>query len=715
MDMKKTINQRGIAMGILFSFLLFFLIYRIFYIQVIDAAVLQEKAKNIWNHSTILEPERGSISDRNYESLAYNGTAYTVVAILSESFPNHVKDKELTAKQLSPILKMDKEVLSLLLSKDVYQVELRPGGWKIDKEKADQIKELNLPGIILREQTKRYYPNHSLAAYVLGFVNYDNEAIMGLEKEYNEILSGEPGKLKVMKDLKGYQLPDGEELFQPAIDGSDLVLTIDKTIQQYVESALDKAQGMYKPKKMVAIVADPKTGEILAMSNRPSYNPNEYWSIEDYRNYAIQYQYEPGSTFKIVTLAASIEEGLFNPTETYQSGTIKVPGKTIRDHNDGKGWGEITFLEGVQRSSNVAFVHLGYERLGKEKLFSYIDRFGFGHLTEIDLPNEIEGIMKKPEESYPLDVAAISFGQGVAVTPIQQVMAVSAVANGGNLMEPYLVKEIKDSKTGEVLQKNEPVIKRRVISEETAKKTSEILETVVSFGTQKPGYIEGYHVAGKTGTAQKIGPDGTYLKNKNIASFIGFAPSYNPKLIVYVAVDEPDLEIPYYGSTIAAPIFKEIMQNSLRYLKVPIDSSKEMDNKFEETVRMQDYIGQSVVTGKTELIQMDLSPIVIGNGSAILEQHPKKGVSISKNTNVYLITVPKKEWKIPDLRGKSLLDALEFCSVLNIEVRFSGNGIVYDQSIKPGTLYQKGEKLKLMLKDPKELLNSPTDHTEAKN
>ncbi|GBF11985.1 penicillin-binding protein [Tepidibacillus sp. HK-1] len=698
MKTKQLINRRAIFAGIGITFLFFVLISRSFYIQSVEATMLKEKAKNIWNRNTTIEPKRGTIFDRNEDRLAYNAPAYTVVAILSNEYKNHVTDPLNTALKLSPILKMEQNDLYTLLTKQAFQVELRPGGWKIDKDTADKIKALNLPGIILKEETKRYYPNNSLAAYVLGFINYDNKAIMGLESQYDQQLRGEPGQLKVMKDLKGYELPDGEELFQPVKDGQDLKLTIDKTIQQYVESALDKAETMYNPKRMVAIVADPHTGEILAMSNRPTFNPNQYWNIENYSNNAINFQFEPGSTFKIVTLAAAIEEGKFNPNETYQSGRIQVPGKVIRDHNGGRGWGTISFLEGVQRSSNVAFVHLGYERLGKEKLFSYINDFGFGQKTGIDLPNESVGIMKDVKQAYPLDVAAMSFGQGVAVTPIQQVMAVSAVANGGKLMQPYLVKEISDPKTHKVIVKNEPIVKKRVISEETAKKTREVLEKVVDFG-EKPGYIEGYHVAGKTGTAQKIGPDGKYLKNKNIVSFIGFAPANDPKLIVYVAVDEPDLEIPYYGSTVAAPIFKEIMQNSLRYLKVPIDSNESIQKQKAEIVKIPDFINQPLVNAKNSLIEKQILPIVIGNGKKVLQQFPEKDTEMAKGERAYLITVPKGEWKVPHFIGKSLREVLEISSILDINIQIKGSGIVISQSLSPDTPYQ-GQKIEVELIDP---------------
>ena len=706
--MKKNINKRSIWVGVGVTALFLVLILRIFYIQIVDAAMLQEKAENIWDQSTVLQPKRGTIYDRNNQPLAYNAVAYSVVAILSKSYENHVQDPNMTAAKLAPILKVDQNELYASLTKKSYQVELKNGGRKIDQDTAEQIRALKLPGIFLREETKRYYPNRSLASYLLGFVNYKidektNEekqvGAMGVEAQYDQQLRGEPGELKVKRDRKGYQLPDGEELFKPAKNGNELVLTIDKTIQQYVENALDKAEAMYHPKKMTAIVANPKTGEILAMSERPSYDPNEYWNIEDYRNYMTSYQFEPGSTFKIVTLAASIQEGVFNPNEKYQSGSISVPGKVIKDHNNGRGWGTISYLEGVQRSSNVAFVHLGYERLGKEKLFSYISDFGFNQKTGIDLPGETVGVMRRPEEARPLDVASISFGQGVAVTPIQQVMAVSAVANGGYLMKPYLVSEIRDPKTNKVISKTEPAVQKQVISEETARKTREVLEKVVQFDNQ-PGYIEGYHVAGKTGTAQIANPNGSgYLKGKYIVSFIGFAPANDPKLLTYVVVEEPNVgNTPYFGSTIAAPIFKDIMQNSLRYLKVPMDTKEEITANHQKRVPLENVTNQSVATVEKRLKVNNMNPVVIGKGKTVLAQYPKPGTLVASDEHIYLITVPKEEILIPDVKGKSLREAMEYCTALGISIKPIGSGFVADQSPAANTPYT-GQILEIKLED----------------
>lgn len=705
---KKGLNKRSLIVGVGFTLLFLVLIARSFYIQTVDATMLKEKARNIWNSSSVLDPKRGTIFDRNDERLAYNAPAYTVIAILSNKYNNYIVDPMQTANKLAPVLKMNESTLYSLLTKDVYQVELRPGGWKIDKEMAEEVESLGLPGIILREEVKRYYPNNSLASHLIGFVDYENKAIMGIENQYNEELSGEQGQIKVMKDLKGYGLPDTEEIYPPK-DGNNIVLTIDKTIQQYVESALDKAMALYKPQKMTAIVANPKTGEILALSNRPDFNPNEYWSIQDYRNYATQYPFEPGSTFKIVTLAAAVEENLFNPEEKYQSGRWTIGKSVVPDHNNGQGWGKISFLEGVQRSSNVAFAILGYERLGKEKLFNYIQQFGFGQSTGIDISNEAKGIMHDIRQVSDIGVANIAFGQGVSVTPIQQVMAVSAIANGGYLMRPYLVKEIRDPKTDEIIQSKEPTVVRRVVSEKTAKETREILEKVVEFG-QKPGFIEGYHVAGKTGTAQII-ENGRYSNNKYIVSYIGFAPANDPSLIIYVAVDQPDLDVPYYGSTIAAPIFKEIMQNSLRYLKVSPDIQKENQIKEVPSIVMGNYEKQPIVSSKYDLVDKGLIPVIIGDGNVVIKQFPKESTMINSGETVYLITVPKDQYTVPNLVGKSLREAITLCTILEIPFEIDGNGVVVEQSIAPESIYKAGT-LKIKLQEP-QALHGSSDTNQA--
>ncbi len=704
MDSAKRIRRRSLLIGIIISIIFFLLLINAFLIQTINADRYREQAASNWNNSYVLEPERGTIYDRNGVPLADNTPTYTVIAILAKNNPARISDPVAAAEQLSPIINMTESSIISLLTKDSYQVELRPGGWKISKEQADQIKELKIPGIVLREEGKRYYPYNSYASHTIGFVNYDNEAVMGLENYYDSYLRGVAGHLNVQEDLKGYRLPDGEILYEPAVNGNNLTSTIDNTIQQYVEQALDNAQKLYSPKNMIAIVADPNTGEILGQASRPNFNLNEYWTITDYKDSTINYNFEPGSTFKIITLAAAIEEGVFNANDTYKSGKIEVPGGVIKDPNNGQGWGDITYLEGTYRSSNVAFVKLGYEMLGTERLFSYIEKFGFGQKTGIDLKNESAGMVKGESQRYPLDVATTTFGQGIGVTPMQMVKATSIVANGGISVTPHLIKEITDANSGEIIKTYKYDSQERVISEKTAREVSSILEGAVNFGRQA-GRIEGYNVAGKTGTAQKVGTDGKYLDGAYIASFIGYAPSYDPELLVYVIVDEPQVDSVYYGSTIAAPIFTEIMQNSLRYLKVPINKgSGNLEIKDERGTTLRDYNEKPVTSSSTELVAAGLAPIVIGDGEKVIKQYPLTGSNITKGSNVYLITVPENQYVITDLTGMSLREALEYCMVLNIDYKFQGSGYVVSQSIPYGSVYD-GAKLVLFLENMKKDLD----------
>lgn len=556
-------------MGLLFSVLFVVLLVKIFMLQVVDAAWLQEKATHVWNRNEILRPERGKLYDRNGVAMAYDAPAYTVVATLSKKDPNHVEDPVETARRLAPVLDISESVLYKQLTREAYQVELRQGGWKIDAEKAETIKSLDLPGIHLMEETRRFYPNKVMGAHILGYVDLEGNAKMGLELSLDEHLKGTDGKSRFVKDARGIPLPNGELEYIPAENGADVYLTIDRNVQSFVEQALDKAQAAYEPKRMVAIVSDPNTGEILAMAVRPGFDPNQYWEIENYNNYAVSYPFEPGSTFKIITLAASIEEGLFNPNETYVSGTYWVKGSRIpvRDHNNGRGWGKITFLEGVQHSSNVLFAKLGAERLGQEKLIHYIHKFGFAKKTGIELPGEVVGRVPAVSDRIPVrDLAAISFGQAVSVTPIQQVAAVGAIANGGKMMPLTIIQRIE--KDGKVLRQFTKPEGERVIREETSRQVREILESVVTDGSGRAAYLEGYRVAGKTGTAQKFDEkSGQLIEGEYIASFIGFAPADDPAILVYVAVDAP--KEGYYGGTVAAPIFQEIMRNTLHYLQVP--------------------------------------------------------------------------------------------------------------------------------------------------
>lgn len=714
---ERRIKLRTRFLGVAFTLLFFLLMFRLFYIQTVKADLWVENAQAQWERNDTLHPKRGTIYDRNGEVLAYTSKAYTVIAKLKpwdNSDKHYIQNSLETGQKLAPILGMSTERIVKLIEEgresERTQVELRPGGWKIDEDKAKQVLELNLPGIILYPETKRYYPNDAFASHVVGYTDLDGKAIMGIERLFDEELQGKEGSYKVLKDRKGFKLPDGIESFKPAQNGNNIYLTIDYQIQNYVEDALNKITQQYKTKGISVIVADPKTGEILAMANRPQFNPNEYKNITNWTNFAISSTFEPGSTFKIVTLAAAIEEKAYRNNETYLSGTYrKIPGPPIRDHNAGKGWGTISFLRGVQESSNVLFTILGYERLGKDKFYDYLEKFGFGQKTGIGLPGEAAADLKDLNRLYPRDVASMTFGQGVVVTSIQQVAAVSAIANGGELLKPYIIKEIRDSQTGQVIQKHEKEVVRRVVSENTAKQVRDILETVVTDGTGRYYYLDGYHVAGKTGTAQVVGQDGSYLSNKYIYSFIGFAPKDDPEFLVYVVVDQPDIpDANFGGRDVASPIFKHVMQNSLQYKKVSPDANKQPIAVSKAKDLIIPHLVEQTPTVAAQLLRdAGLNGEVLGAGTKVVRQYPESGQTIMPESKVYLITDNLEEIQMPDFTGMTLREVLEFCNILGLKVDPEGKGYVTNQSIPPGTVTAQGETLKIQLKP-----NSPSELDE---
>jgi penicillin-binding protein 2B len=700
------IKLRAWFLGGVFTFLFFLLTFRLFWIQTVNAAWLMKDAQAQWERNVTIEPKRGTIFDRNGELLAYTAKAYTVIAKLKPWDKNdegYVQNSVETGQKLASILGMPAEKIAEIIEnarkEDRTQVEIRPGGWKLDEEKAQKVSGLKLPGIILYEDKKRYYPNDSFSSHILGFVDLDGKPMMGIEKVYDDVLKGEKGEYKLLKDRKGYKLPDGTESFTPAKNGNDVYLTIDYQIQNYVEDALNTVSKQVKARALSVIVADPHTGDILAMANRPSFNPNDYKTITNWTNFAISGKFEPGSTFKIVTLAAAIQEGLYHNNESYKSGSYfrKELGVPVNDYNK-VGWGTISFLHGVQQSSNVLFTILGYERLGKDKLYDYIEKFGFGKQTGIGLPGEEPATLKDKSQLYPRDVASMTFGQGVAVTAIQQVAAVGAVANGGELLKPHIVKEIRNTQTGEVMSNTNREVVRRVVSEDTAKQVRDILETVVTDGTGKWYDLPGYHVAGKTGTAQVVGDNGKYQENKYIFSFIGFAPKDDPKLLVYVVADQPEVEYANGAKDVVAPIFKSVMQNSLQYLKVkPDENAKEEKVEKAKTVKVPDVMGKTGALADQSLSKLGLKVQVVGDGSKVEQQYPPAGEDALEGSTVYVVTAPSAKGKVPDFTGKSLREVLEYGNLLGIKININGTGYVVSQSVAPGTPIDKNQPLTVNL------------------
>ncbi|KAF6568372.1 PASTA domain-containing protein [Paenibacillus sp. EKM202P] len=694
--MVKRIKLRTLLIGGCITLFFLVLLLKVFWIQVVSGEYWHNQVVTQIERDQVIQPKRGTIMDRKGNVLATDAPAYTVV-VNPSIIQEYDLENEVVAK-LHQLLKTPEDELRRHLSaKDkegnyLKNREIRNGGWKVDPEVKTQVDTFKeylkdkyevVGAVDTVQESKRYYPENKLASHILGYQRKDGTAGMGLEAYYNKELSGTAGKLLYQRDRKGVPLQGSESVYEPAQNGKNLKLTVDDTIQYYIEDAMQEAIAKYNPKTMTVVAADPKTMDVLGMATYPNFNPNTYGStpLENFRNNATQSIYEPGSTFKIVTLAAAVQEKVFNPNETYQSGMIRVGGWDIRDVS--RNWGTLTYLQGVKRSSNVGFVHLGLNKLGGERLKKYINNFGFGMKTGIDLPSESTGAITFHTQ-YKSEVATAAYGHGrVQVTPIQQVAAISAIANGGKLMQPHLVKEIINPDTGEV-QTIQPKEVRRVITQESAAQTSSYLEQVVSdqeIGTGRLAYIDGYRVAGKTGTATKV-VGKVYDHSKDVVSFIGFAPVNDPKIAVLVVMDEPNKSVG--GGTAAAPVFKKIVSQSLQYMGVPKTGTK--TNKSGEaavkTVNLPtvpQLTGQVKKDAQNALLKQGIAYETVGKGSKIVRQYPEAGVKMKPGQRIYLLTEDSANMTIPDFTGVSLRDTLQVLTLMKVGVQVSGEGYVVSQ------------------------------------
>lgn len=628
----KNIHSRMKIALLIITFVFIVIIARVFYIQVIDYKKLNKYAGNLWSRNLPIKADRGLIYDRNGVVLADNVTTTSLVLI-----PNQIKDKEETTQKLAEILGVSYEDMYKHVSKKTSIERVHPEGRQLSYETADKIKNLKLDGVYLVKESKRSYPYDTYLAHTLGFVGVDNQGLSGIELTYDKYLTGEDGAIKYYSDAKGNRLKLNEVYEQPQ-DGMNITLTINNEIQSSLERELDNAVTKYDPDRAIGIVMDPNNGEILAMSARPNFSPSNYqnYSLEEInRNLPIWATYEPGSTFKIITLAAALEEGKVDlDKDTYNdSGSIKVENATLHCWKHG-GHGHETFLQVVENSCNPGFVVLG-QRLGKNKLFEYIDKFGFGRKTGIDLNGEGTGIIFDLNKVGPVELATTAFGQGVSVTPIQQITAVSAAINGGKLYKPYIVKSINEPETNTVIQENKKTLVRQVISEKTSAEVRRALESVVANGSGRTAYIDGYRVGGKTGTAQKV-ENGHYLDNNYILSFIGFLPADDPQVVVYVAVDNPKGTVQYGGTTVG-PIAKAVLKDSIKALNIERRDGG-MDKKYKwpdpKTKEVADVVGMSVEDAKAEL--EGLNVIIEGDGDKVIHQSPEAGVKLDEGETVRL-------------------------------------------------------------------------------
>ena len=606
---------------------------KVFYIQVFEYKKLNNLANNLWSRNLVIGANRGRIITSDNIVVADNITTVSLVVV-----PNQIKDKDRVIRDLAKILNVPENKISEHVNKRSSVEIVHPEGRQLSFAVADKINALNYEGVYLLKEGKRFYPYGNLLSHSIGYVGIDNQGLSGLEVKYDEYLTGKSGAIKYFSDAKGNKIDKSSVYVEPT-NGLDLYLTVNYNIQAAVERELNNVMQKYNADGAWAIVMNPNNGEILAISSKPDFDPTKYkdYGIETInRNLAIWATYEPGSTFKIITLAASLEEktvDLLNDT-FYDGGSVNVEGAKIRCWKAG-GHGAQTYLQVVQNSCNPGFVSLG-NKLGKEKLFSYINNFGFGKKTEIDLNGESSGILFNLAKVGPVELATTAFGQGISVSAIQQITAVAAAINGGTLYKPYIVKRIAEPNTGEIILENKPQIVRKVISNETSSSVRMALETVVAYGTGRNAYIEGYRVGGKTGTAQKV-KNGIYLRGNYILSFIGFLPANNPQAVIYVAVDNPK-GVTQYGGTVSAPIAKSIMIDVIDELKIPTS-----DYTLQKTYNWYDIkytVVPNVVGLEIKEAKKELKNLVVeysGTGQFVKLISPSPGTYVKENMVVRVL------------------------------------------------------------------------------
>ncbi|WP_054949471.1 PASTA domain-containing penicillin-binding protein [Numidum massiliense] len=709
----KEARLRSLLIGLVLTVLLTVIVLRLFWIQGVKAEEYTKRAKQMWEREEVLKPKRGNILDRNNKLLAMDGPAFTIAVYLPTFRQGAVTPKQ-AAEKLAPLLKMEKKDLVKRLSqKDVEQVELKTSGYsyKITEEVKDKVIALNIPGVHAIPTTKRLYLDGTLAAHVLGFLNNESNPIKGVEATFNDELHGKSGELHFSQDGGGTAVPNRDKLFKPPKPGKDIVLTIDWRLQKVIENVLDQAVKTQTFKGATAIIMNPKNGDILALANRPTFDPNAFYDATEKQltNFATESAFEPGSTFKTLMLAAAIEEGKFHPDERFKSGKIKVSDQMLYDW-DRNGWGTISYAEGVQLSSNVLFVKLE-QQLGKE-MDRYIERFGFGKYgkavegtpTGIELP-EAKGLLPNPDKLGDIERATTSYGHGFAVTPIQLITATSAAINGGTLYRPQLIKEVRDAETGEVVEKREPSVTRKhVISEETSRQVRDLLHSVVAGkkGTGRAAQVPGYSIGGKTGTATKYDSPYSYV------SFVGFAPVDDPEVVLLLAVDEPVSRDATGGQSVA-PMAGDMLAQILPLLHVEknekSDPEEERDaTKINETEQMRitlpNLVDASAVTAERTLADQSLHTVVLGAGERVIDQLPQPG-KVDAEQTVYLLTEKASAVPMPDLRSLSMREAWALCDMLGLDVQLEGEGYVYAQSIAPGERLFDVKEVKLVLKPGK--------------
>lgn len=699
-----------------FVFLFFFIgilciTFKLGYEQLYHASQLETGALNARLREIDIKPNRGTIYDRNGNAIAISIATESVyinpkIIRSADEKESRRQDKTEVIRNLAAILELDEASITEKVEKNASFVYIKR---HITDEQAEQLHELNYKGVYFLEESKRSYPKGSLASQIIGFAGIDNQGLNGIELQYDNTLLGNPGKFLMEYDGAGNEIPQASESYIPSEPGCDIYLTLDETIQYIVERELKQVVQEQDAAGATAIVMDVKTGAVLAMGNYPDYDPNDYSSVDSslWKNFAVNGLYEPGSTFKILTTAMALEERVTSLNDGFYCAGYQYIGKLKMRCHKAAGHGAETFTQGVANSCNPVFVEVS-RRLGMEKFYDYLEGFGMTQPTGIELPGEADSLIVPEKTAVPYDLAAMAIGQSNAFTPIQMITAISAVANGGTLMKPYIVGKIVDP-DGTIVKETQPQTVRRVISEETAREVWQALETVVSQGTGKQGQIEGYTVAGKTGTAEKV--TGGRYSSARMVSFAGFAPADNPKIACLVIVDEPN---DAHGGSTAGPVFQKIMEESLRHLQVPKNVTVTEGAAVEE-VAVPKLEGMHPVEAIEAVKAVGLTPIVETQGDQLYTYVPADGTMVQKTGNVYLYcgTSESTQVVMPSLYGRTIKEVDRILTGLGLSGTMNGSGLCTGQSITPGQLVERGTALIVDFQTTTELENAARAQLEA--
>lgn len=712
MGINLIIKRRLITVFVIIFILMLALIGRVGWIQLVRGPELQKLAIEQWTNDVKIDAKRGKILDRNGAELAVSASCERVDAymrdIIKIEHDNKNIKKEIASK-LAVILGEKEETLlkklnmTLSNGKPLNSVAIKR---RIEKSQADEIRKLKLPGIIVSEDSKRYYPNGNFLSHVLGFTNVDGEGQDGIELKYDKELKGVAGRVIMEADLIRREMPHNISKYIEPVGGNDITLTIDESIQLSVEKVIEDALIINKAKAVSAIVMNPETGEILALANKPDFNPNDPRNMKDYKDFqdvirswnnrAVTYTYEPGSIFKVITAAAAISEGLVSDKDRFTCPGYKIVADRRIKCWRTRGHGTQDLAQILQNSCNIGFMVLG-ERLGKDKFYKYLDSFGLGKPTNIDVKFEEVGFKRPIKGVGPVELATLSFGQGISVTPIQMTSIFAAIANDGKMMEPRLVKKIQSTdKEGNIIEikDTEPKLLRQAIDNDTASKLRDYLEKVISIGGGKKAYVPGYQIAGKTGTAQKA-ENGRYVSGRYVASFVGMAPADDPKVVVYVSIDEPDPSN-YYAGQIAAPLAGQIFKDIFVTLDMKPDSSHMSDIE----VIVPNLVGLSQKEAVNMLKSGGFSYEVKGKGPMVNDMLPRPGLSVKTGSKVILYTENGQNYNnkviVPNLSGKSAKEAASILSSLGLKIDISGEGYAVEQDPDVGEEVEKGTRINVI-------------------